>query len=101
MRGICNLWKKKSQLARRCWRMDSSNDDVREMKLPPAQLEIRHADGRIEHPQVKLEFTDVRLGPILATVIGVALTLIAVVATARTLFSVESHLKARRAIRAV
>jgi hypothetical protein len=53
--------------------------------------EIRHPDGRIEHPFVKLETKDVRLAGVVATVIGVAMVFGAVDFAARSLFRIQQR----------
>jgi hypothetical protein len=48
--------------------------------------EIRHTDGRIEHPLVKLEAKDLSLAGVVATLIAIAILFIAVDFAARALF---------------
>jgi hypothetical protein len=51
--------------------------------------EIRHPDGRIEHPLVKLEAKDIGLAGIVATLIGIAIVFVCVDFAARALFKIE------------
>jgi hypothetical protein len=55
--------------------------------------EIRHPDGRIEHPLVKREAKDIRFAGIVATLIGIVIVLVCVDLAARALFKNEKTRK--------
>jgi hypothetical protein len=58
--------------------------------------EIRHADGRIEHPLVKLESKDIRLAGVIATLIAVSIVFLAVDFAARSLFKIQQRRETER-----
>ena len=80
--------------------------DEHEQKPPPLTIvvgppvqpeEIRHSDGRIEHPRVQREETDIRFRGIAAAVIVIGASLAAVASAARVFLHEESVIVARRA----
>jgi hypothetical protein len=58
---------------------------VQRIEVPAGPAEIRHADGRMEHPTVRLEATDVKFLPVAGVVVLVGCALLAAGFFARAL----------------
>src|SRR5437762_6573860 len=92
--SICGRSSKNKRRARRLSLMGEED------KLPPPTImvepgamqldEIQHPDGRIEHPRVRMEGTDVSFRAIIAAAIAIAAALASVMGTIRLFIHEET-----------